>query len=77
MNNPLWNSGSMGGQRGEEELVGGRVGRFNRRFEGMGGSKSGGSGSVDWMESMDMGEEGGEEKTPSPKSSVKDAKGRK
>ena len=39
----------MGGQRGEEELVGGRVGRFNRRFEGMGGSKSG-SSDIDWME---------------------------
>src|ERR1700689_706777 len=46
-NNPLWNSGSMGGQRGEEELVGGSVGRFNRRFEAMGGSKTGASGSVD------------------------------
>lgn len=43
----------MGGARGEEELVGGRVGRFNRRFEGMGGSRSG-SSSLDWME---MGEE--------------------
>lgn len=45
----------MGGQRGDEELVGGRVGRFNRKFEGMGGSRSGASGSIDWM---DMGEEG-------------------
>src|ERR1700689_1757371 len=56
VNNPLWNSGSMGGRRGEEALVGGRVGRFNKRFEGMNG------GSVDWMESMDIGE-GSEEKT--------------
>lgn len=53
-NNPLWNSGSMSGQRGEDELVGGRVGRFNRRFEGMGGSKSG-SSDIDWME---IGEDG-------------------
>ena len=37
----LWNSGS----RGEEELVGGSVGRFNGRFEAMGGSKTGASGS--------------------------------
>lgn len=27
----------MGGARGDEESVGGRVGRFNRKFEGMGG----------------------------------------
>jgi len=68
----------MSGQRGEEELVGGRVGRFNRRFEGMGGSKSGGSGRVDWMESMDTGEEGSnEQKVPSSKPSIKDTKGRK
>jgi hypothetical protein len=40
----------MGGQRGEEELVGGRVGRFNKRFEGMGGSKSGGNRDVDWTD---------------------------
>jgi hypothetical protein len=39
----------MSGQRGEEELVGGRVGRFNRRFDGMGGSKSG-SSDIDWTE---------------------------
>lgn len=37
----------MGGARGEEELVGGRVGRFNRKFEGMGGSSDGASG-LDW-----------------------------
>lgn len=41
----------MGGARGQEELVGGRVGRFNRKFEGMGGSQSGGNGlDFDWME---------------------------
>jgi hypothetical protein len=59
----------MGGQRGEEELVGGRVGRFNRRFEGIGGSRSGGG--VDWM---DIGEEVGEEPegTQVPKASPKD-----
>jgi len=42
-------SGSMDGQRGlrgEEQLVGGSMGRFNRRFEAMGGSKT---RSVDWM----------------------------
>lgn len=48
----------MSGQRGEEEMVGGRVGRFNRRFEGMGGSKSGASGNIDWM---DIGEEGADQ----------------
>lgn len=48
----------MSGQRGEEEMVGGRVGKFNRRFEGMGGSKSGASGNIDWM---DIGEEGADQ----------------
>lgn len=52
----------MTGQRGEDELVGGRVGRFNRRFEGMGGSKSG-SSDIDWME---IGE-GVEDGTPDSK----------
>ena len=63
----------MGGQRGEEELVGGRVGRFNRRFEAMGGSRSGASGSVDWM---DMGEEG-TEGTQESKTASKDTKNEK
>jgi hypothetical protein len=62
----------MGGQRGEEELVGGRVGRFNRRFEGMGGSKTGASGSVDWMDMGDV-----EEGTQDPKTPAKDTKGGK
>ena len=35
----------MGGARGQE-LVGGRVGRFNRRFEGIQSGESG----LDWME---------------------------
>jgi hypothetical protein len=60
----------MGGRRGEEALVGGRVGRFNKRFEGMKG------GSVDWMESMDIGE-GSEEKTQPSKADVKSTKGGK
>ena len=62
----------MGGQRGEEELVGGSVGRFNRRFEAMGGSKTGASGSVDWM---DIGET--EEETQDSKATSKDTKGSK
>lgn len=57
----------MSGQRMDEELVGGRVGRFNRKFEGMGGSSSGASGSIDWT---DIGEEGaipeGTEDAPVP-----------
>jgi len=62
----------MGGQRGEEELVGGRVGRFNRRFESIGGSKSGGG--VDWM---DMGDEVAEEGKQVSKATSKGTKGGK
>ncbi|KZP25945.1 hypothetical protein FIBSPDRAFT_855235 [Athelia psychrophila] len=49
-NNPLWNAAKMSGARMDEELVGGAVGRFKRRFEG-----SVGMGEVDWT---DMGEGG-------------------
>ncbi|KAF7982617.1 hypothetical protein HWV62_27029 [Athelia sp. TMB] len=53
-NNPLWNAAKMSGARMDEELVGGAVGRFKRRFEG-GNGAGGGIGEVDWM---DMGEGG-------------------
>jgi len=60
----------MSGQRAHEEFVGDRVGRFNKRFEGIGGGKSGARGSVDWM---DIGE-GVEEVNDVSKHTSKDAK---
>lgn len=46
---PLWNASSMGNAEGDEGEVTGRLGRFNRRFEGLGGS----GGDVQWMEGVD------------------------
>ncbi|KAH9948328.1 hypothetical protein B0H21DRAFT_252515 [Amylocystis lapponica] len=36
-NNPLWNAARLSGETEEEDLVTGRLGRFNRRFDGLGG----------------------------------------
>lgn len=47
-NHPLWNASSMLGVNDESEFTG-RLGRFNRRFEGLGGSGS----DVQWMEGVD------------------------
>ncbi|KAH8081342.1 hypothetical protein BXZ70DRAFT_874083, partial [Cristinia sonorae] len=44
-NHPLWNTSSMIGEGDESELTG-RLGRFNKRFEGIGGTGS----EVQWME---------------------------
>lgn len=45
-NNPTWNPGMWKSDSTEEEsAVTGRLGRFNRRFEGLGGHNS----DVDWM----------------------------
>jgi hypothetical protein len=45
-NNPMWNPGLWKSDGAEEEgEVTGRLGRFNRRFEGLGGIGEG----VDWM----------------------------
>ncbi|GBE87294.1 hypothetical protein BKA93DRAFT_570528 [Sparassis latifolia] len=44
-NNPLWNAARWTNEGEEEDLVTGRLGRFNRRFDGMGGHAS----DVDWM----------------------------
>lgn len=49
-NHPLWNTTSMIGEGDEGELTG-RLGRFNRRFEGIGGA----GGEVKWMEGVDNG----------------------
>ncbi|KAF7307522.1 hypothetical protein MIND_00546800 [Mycena indigotica] len=49
--NPLWNTAMWSDGRGleEESESTGRLGRFNRRFEGIGGSGE----SVDWMEGVE------------------------
>jgi len=45
-NNPTWNPGMWKSDSTEEEsAITGRLGRFNRRFEGLGGHNS----DVDWM----------------------------
>jgi len=45
-NNPMWNPGLWKSDGAEEEgEVTGRLGRFNRRFEGLGGMGE----EVDWM----------------------------
>lgn len=45
-NNPMWNPGMWKSEGAEEEgEVTGRLGRFKRRFEGLGGSGA----DVDWM----------------------------
>ena len=44
-NNPLWNAARLSGETEEEDLVTGRLGRFNRRFDGLGGHGH----EVDWM----------------------------
>lgn len=44
-NNPLWNAATWKAENAEEDEVTGRLGRFNRRFEGLGGHGEG----VDWM----------------------------
>ncbi|KAF8891042.1 hypothetical protein BD779DRAFT_224090 [Infundibulicybe gibba] len=51
-NNPMWNTGVWTDGRGVEEegATTGRLGRFNRRFEGIGGV----SDNVDWMEGMEQ-----------------------
>ncbi|TFY62760.1 hypothetical protein EVJ58_g3652 [Rhodofomes roseus] len=50
-NTPLWNATRFLGEAEEEDAVTGRLGRFNRRFEGLGGSGSA------WLEQADT-EEG-------------------
>ncbi|KAK7677880.1 hypothetical protein QCA50_019192 [Cerrena zonata] len=44
-NNPIWNPSLWLGENDEEDSVTGRLGRFNRRFEGLGGHGE----DVDWM----------------------------
>ncbi|CAK5280896.1 unnamed protein product [Mycena citricolor] len=54
--NPLWNTGMWADGRGleEENETTGRLGRFNRRFDGIGGSGQ----SVDWMDGVENLREG-------------------
>ncbi|CCM06589.1 uncharacterized protein FIBRA_08867 [Fibroporia radiculosa] len=44
-NNPLWNASKWMAESEEEDVVTGRLGRFNRRFDGLGGHGQ----DVDWM----------------------------
>ncbi|KAJ7284728.1 hypothetical protein C8J57DRAFT_1051898 [Mycena rebaudengoi] len=50
--NALWNTGMWADGRGleEESETTGRLGRFNRKFEGIGGARS----EVDWMEGVEL-----------------------
>ncbi|KAJ6601144.1 hypothetical protein DFH09DRAFT_969720 [Mycena vulgaris] len=50
--NPLWNTGMWVDGRGleEESETTGRLGRFNRKFDGIGG----GGETVDWMEGVEL-----------------------
>ncbi|KAK7063639.1 hypothetical protein R3P38DRAFT_7316 [Favolaschia claudopus] len=56
--NPLWNTGMWADGRGleEESETTGRLGRFNRKFEGIGGAGT----QVDWMEGTDQLQAAGE-----------------
>ncbi|KAJ7053986.1 hypothetical protein C8F01DRAFT_1374883 [Mycena amicta] len=49
--NPIWNTAMWSDGRGleEESETTGRLGRFNRRFDGIGGSGD----NVDWMEGVE------------------------
>jgi len=44
-NNPLWNATKWMAESEEEDVVTGRLGRFNRRFDGLGGHGQ----DIDWM----------------------------
>ncbi|KAJ7725640.1 hypothetical protein DFH07DRAFT_970778 [Mycena maculata] len=50
--NPLWNTGMWADGRGmeEESETTGRLGRFNRKFDGIGGAGE----NVDWMEGTEL-----------------------
>ncbi|KAJ7222866.1 hypothetical protein B0H12DRAFT_1328974 [Mycena haematopus] len=50
--NPLWNTGMWADGRGleEESETTGRLGRFNRKFDGIGGAGE----DVDWMDGAEM-----------------------
>ncbi|KAJ7045137.1 hypothetical protein C8F04DRAFT_524984 [Mycena alexandri] len=50
--NPLWNTGMWADGRGleEESETTGRLGRFNRKFDGIGGAGD----EVDWMEGVEL-----------------------
>ncbi|PSR78461.1 hypothetical protein PHLCEN_2v7404 [Hermanssonia centrifuga] len=44
-NNPIWNALTWDADDAEEDTIAGRLGRFNRRFDGIGGH----GGDIDWM----------------------------
>jgi hypothetical protein len=52
----MWNTGTWNEEQGVEEegATTGRLGRFNRKFEGIGGA----GGDVDWMEGVGGSKEG-------------------
>ncbi|KAH9922407.1 uncharacterized protein B0H18DRAFT_879422 [Fomitopsis serialis] len=54
-NTPLWNASRFLGEAEEEDAITGRLGRFNRRFEGLGGY---GAQNMTWMAQSDAVEEG-------------------
>ena len=59
-NNPVWNPSLWLGENDEEDSVTGRLGRFNRRFEGIGGHGE----DVDWMGGADPSSSPKDEKVP-------------
>jgi len=71
----MWNTGAWTDDLGieEEGATTGRLGRFNRKFEGIGGA----GGDVDWMEGVAGSEEGEVEAGTLVDSSVNDKGGRK
>ncbi|CAL1697433.1 unnamed protein product [Somion occarium] len=50
-NNPVWNPSQWLGENDEEDQVTGRLGRFNRKFDGIGGHGD----DVDWMSGLESG----------------------
>ncbi|KAI0920131.1 hypothetical protein AcV5_009946 [Taiwanofungus camphoratus] len=59
-NNPIWNASKWMAESEEEDLITGRLGRFNRRFDGLGGHGQ----DIDWTsEASGEGLEAGEGQT--------------
>lgn len=61
----------------DEANTTGRLGRFNRRFDGVGGVGRDGKKSVEWANSEGSGDKQGELVDPSQYIKVKERKGRK
>lgn len=61
-NHPLWNVSRLSGDSLEEDKVTGRLGRFNRRFDGIGGHGQ----DVDWMGEVTASVEGSQSVVQTP-----------